>query len=83
MRCLSLAPVLSAATLLASTASAKPQLKNYMFRDFVYPSRDKAHTLSDNQVDLGYEVHEGVPSVLLSDFPDLTETSLISRQTGK
>ncbi|KAG4438276.1 hypothetical protein IFR05_006258 [Cadophora sp. M221] len=53
---------ISAVTLLGSvSAEAQPRKEhfaNLKYKDFDYPPRAHAHALKDNQVDLGYEIHE-------------------------
>ncbi|KAJ5046325.1 uncharacterized protein L3040_003571 [Drepanopeziza brunnea f. sp. 'multigermtubi'] len=61
---LGLAALSALAFFLTSTASAKSRTRNQRladlkYKDFNYPPRVSAHRVKDNQVDLGYEVHEG------------------------
>lgn len=59
---------ISALTLLSSTVAAKPRSRadhtaNLKYKDFVYPRRAHTRALEDNQVDLGYEIHEATEEI--------------------
>ncbi|KAL2072020.1 hypothetical protein VTL71DRAFT_11363 [Oculimacula yallundae] len=45
-------------TAYARTTSAEERLANLKYKDFNYPRRAHTHGLDENQVDLGYEIHE-------------------------
>ncbi|KAK0101748.1 hypothetical protein ONS95_006900 [Cadophora gregata] len=49
----------SSSTVLAKFQSRNERLNNLKYKDFVYPHRARAQELKENQIDLGYEIHEG------------------------
>ncbi|KAH9212915.1 hypothetical protein DL95DRAFT_410813 [Leptodontidium sp. 2 PMI_412] len=68
---------LSTLSLLTGSVLAKVQSRSgrhghLKYKGFAYPPRANVQDLKDNQVDLGYEIHEGKLSPLTSKSPILT-----------